>query len=175
MQKGMELNLIVSLILAIVAVGLFIMLVSGDLKSTTTSIYCNTFAKLSSGDSVPEICQGETITHTSGKIESNDSTTASREILSYIIACWEKSGSETITETYTCYELELPGDLPEIGEEEISEILSNEDRCKSIENSDYDCGILDQILWEVEGDTLTSQTILFIEYDPSVKAVRVLG
>lgn len=45
MQKGMEMNLIVAMILAIIGVGLFIALINGDIRNAATSIYCKTFLK----------------------------------------------------------------------------------------------------------------------------------
>jgi hypothetical protein len=176
MQKGMEFNMIVALILAIVGVGLFIMFVAGDLESAAASLYCKTFAKISGGpESAPEMCRDKMDTLGSFRIESGNKETASREILSYIIACWEKTDAMKIKDRYVCYDLRLPGNLPGIGENDITQILINEDRCLSIENADYGCGVLDQIHWEVEGGALLSQTILFIEYDPSIEAIRVLG
>lgn len=177
MGKGLEMNIIVALILALVAVSFFLLLAGGEVKKTATSLYCRTFAKQSTDQndpSVPEMCREEKIVE-SLKIESTDSRLFSRELLSYIIACWQKADTMKVKEKYTCFELSLPGGIQNVNEESVSEILSKEDHCRSIENSDYGCGVLDQISWEVEGGVISDQRILFIEYDPSRDVVSVLG
>jgi hypothetical protein len=177
MQKGMEMSLIVGMILALIGVSLFIVLANGDVRNAATSMYCKAFVKFSSNDqgaSIPEMCLGqkqydvETINSTQNKI-------ASRQLLSYLIACFQKSDSLSIKEKYTCFEIHLPRNIENVTEDSVSEILNKEDHCRSIENSDYGCGALNQIDWAVVGESISGQTILFIEYDPSKDLVRVIG
>jgi len=177
MRKGFEMNLVVAMIIALIGVSLFIALTNNGVKDAATSIYCSTFAK-SSGDigetSVPEMCRGAS-EFTATKVQVTDNKLFSRELLSYIISCWKKSDGLKINEKYTCFELQLPGNVANVTEASVSDILNREDHCRSIENSDYGCGILDQISWNVEGGVIGSQTLLFIEYDPSRDIVMVTG
>lgn len=108
-------------------------------------------------------------------INSTDNKVFSRELLSYIIACFQKADSMGLKEKYTCYELHLPGAVENVTEANVSEILKKEDHCKSIENSDYGCGVLDEINWSIEGGTINSQTILSIDYNPSKDVIEVVG
>jgi hypothetical protein len=177
MQKGFEMNLIVAMILALIGVSLFIAITNGGVRDAATSIYCKTFVKSSGGEgdiSVPEICKGKS-EFSANQIQSTDNKLFSRELLSYIISCWKKSDGPKVKEKYTCFELNLPGKVSNVTEADVSQILNKEDHCRSIENSDYGCGVMDQISWNVESGTITSQTILFIEYDPSKDVVVVSG
>ncbi|MGC9310128.1 MAG: hypothetical protein ACP5E4_00195 [Candidatus Aenigmatarchaeota archaeon] len=176
-RKGMEFNIVVGLIIALVAVGLFLALMGGGLRKSMSSIYCNTIIGLTVDESdptYPEMCKGS-VQLASRMMENTEKKLASRELLSYIIACWQKSDSLEIKEEYVCYELGLPQVMETVTEADVSEILVKEDRCRSIENSDYGCGVLDQILWEVEGGAISGQRIIFIEYVPNPEAVRVVG
>jgi hypothetical protein len=177
MQKGMEMSLIVAMILALIGVSLFIVLINGDVRSAATSMYCKTFVKFSSDEkspSIPDMCKEQKLYEVK-TMNSTQNKLASRELLSYIIACFQKSDTLSVKEKYTCFEMHLPGKVENVTEASVSEVLNKEDHCKSIENSDFGCGALNQIDWAVVDGTISGQTILFIEYDPSSDLVRVIG
>lgn len=178
MQKGFEMNMIVAIIIALVGVGVFIMLVNGDLQKSATSIYCKTFIKASTDPSdpaIPEMCKNQKPEYNVQEVKATDNKLFSRELLSYIIACFQKSDALKAKEKYTCFELSLKGGVQNVSEANVTEVLKKEDGCRSIENSDYGCGVVDQISWNVEGGIINDQRILFIEYDPAQDIVRVTG
>ncbi len=180
MNKGVALNFVIMLIIAVVGVITFIMLITGSLQNATTSIYCNTYVKLlniipsSEGPTIPEMCRIKKHIE-SEDLEGTDNKIVSRKLLAYIISCWNNVDALHIEGNYSCYELRLSGNIENVTEENVSRILVREDHCKSIENSDYGCGAKDQIIWEIGGDILNTQKILLIMYDAEKDGVKVVG
>ncbi|MCK4429023.1 MAG: hypothetical protein KAU95_01505 [Candidatus Aenigmarchaeota archaeon] len=180
MNKGIALNYIIALVIAVTGVITFISLITGSLHGTTTAIYCNTYVKLvnmvpsSEGPLIPEVCREKGPVH-SESLEGSDNKKVSRKLLSYIISCWNNVDISHIEGNYTCYQLRLSGNIDDVTEENVSALLIIEDHCESIENSDYGCGAKDQIIWDVSGDVLNTQKILLIMYDGEKEAIKVTG
>ena len=180
MGKGIALNYVVALVIAVVGVVVFISLITGNLNNTTTAIYCNTYVKLlnmmpsSEGPLVPEVCLEKVSVQTSN-LEGSNNKIVSRKLLSYIISCWNTVDISRIKGNHTCYELRLSGNIDNVTEQNVSTLLIREDHCESIENSDYGCGAKDQIVWDVEGGVLNTQRILLIMYNSEKECIRVMG
>ncbi len=165
-MKGLALNVVVALIIAVIGVFTFIMLITGNLQNAATTIYCNTYVKLVNlipsveGPTTPELC----VFRTSIKrqdLEGTDNKIVSRKLLAYIISCWKDIENLRIESDYPCYELRLSGRVENVTEENVSRILIREDHCNSIENSDYNCGAKNQIIWDIEGNILSlNETII---------------
>ena len=107
----------------------------------------------------------------------SDNKLFSRKLLSIVITCWKDAEIEQQYKTHACYELQLKKVVDNVTEENVSSILINEDRCKSIENSDYGCGARDQILWDVYDSVINNQKIILVKYyhDNTTEAVMVIG
>jgi len=167
-MKGLALDVVWSIVIAMASVLLFLGIVTGTLKNAANWIYCDIFMKIinlfsgSETASVPESCKdivgSEAIIV---KVLDTDNEIFSRKLLSYIIVCWKEAEVKGLYESHPCYDLRLSGAVDDVSEKNVSDILIKEDRCISIENSDYGCGEQDQILWSVDGmiKHLTRQNI----------------
>lgn len=178
-MKGLALNVIWGLIIAISGMLVFLFLVTGTFRSAANWFYCNVYWKVASffreEVSIPEVCKG--LRRVYAKLERIDETNNelfSRKLLAYIIACWKDAEMRGIYESHPCYELRLPGGVENVSEEDVTRILLKEDRCTSIENFPV-CGARDQIVWSVEGGLINDQRILLIEYNGEEQAVEVIG
>lgn len=181
-MKGLALNIVFGLIIALVGVVLLISLVTGNFQSAANWFYCNVYVNIGSffsgqeTASVPENCRQNIDNNLKvEEIREQDNQIFSRELLSYIIACWKDAEIKKLYETHPCYELYLMKDVNNVTEENVSSILVNEDHCKSIENSDYGCGSKNQILWNIGGDVISNQKIILIRYDNSTEGIMVIG
>lgn len=180
--KGLALNIIFSLVIALVAVILFISLVTGTLQNASKWFYCDVYFKIVSSflgqetASIPKMCiPTESTCPSPEEIRDQDNKIVSRELLAYIIKCWKDTEIKQIYKTHCCYELHLINEVDNVTEQNVSSILTNEDHCKSIENSDFDCGSKNQIIWNIDGNIITNQKIILIRYENSTDAVQVIG
>jgi hypothetical protein len=179
--KGLALNIIFSLVIALVAVILFISLVTGTLQNAAKWFYCDVYFKIVTSflgqetASIPKMCMPTETPPTVVEIKDQDNKIVSRELLAYIIECWKETEIKQLYKTHPCYELHLMKEVDSVTEQNVSSILINEDHCKSIENSDYDCGSKNQILWDIDGNIIVNQKIILVKYDNSTDAVRVIG
>jgi hypothetical protein len=161
-MKGLALETIVALVIAVAGVMVFLSLT--DYFSIASNwFYCNVYLKIRGffvGQelaSMPEVCKR--YVKLPAKIENikeGDNKRFSRLLLSYIIACWKEAEIKGLYETHPCYELHLLSSVDNVTEQNVSDILIREDHCRSIENSDYGCGIKNQIVWDVDGNVSDS-------------------
>jgi hypothetical protein len=194
-MKGLELDIIFGIIIAIASVLLFLGLVTGSFKNAGNWIYCNIYMRVlnffsgSENLSIPESCKG-TLGTSATPVEINDTSNKifSRKLLAYIISCWNDAEVKGLYESHPCYTVTTSGKVENVSEANVTEILIKEDRCKSIENSDYntilnyDCGAKNQILWSVDGgvNSLTTENIsdainAFTETNTGLEQIPVDG
>lgn len=164
-MRGLALNIVWAMIIAVASVLVFLSLISGTFKHAANWLYCNLYIKLltsfSRAATLPEFCRYEIKFHGEVReIKERSNLAFSRTLLAYIIACWKGAELREFYQSHPCYELHLAGSVENVTEANLSEVLINEDRCKSIENSDYGCGERNQILWDVDGEVaLTEQNL----------------
>jgi hypothetical protein len=180
-MKGLALETIVALIIAVAGVIVFLSL-TDYFRIASNWFYCNVYLKIKSffiGQELvvtPEVCRYYIkLPIEVEKIRESDNKIFSRILLSYIIACWKGAEIKGLYQTHPCYELHLLNPVDNVTEQNVSDILIKEDHCRSIENSDYGCGVKDQIVWKVEGSVINNQKIILIEYDGKRDAVEVIG
>jgi len=179
--KGLALNVMFGFLIAVVAVILFISLVTGSLQNAAKWLYCDAYIKTVSffwgqeTASIPKGCKFEESPPEVVEINEQDNKIFSRQLLAYIIKCWKEVEIKRLYKTHSCYELNLLKEVDSVTEENVTSILINEDHCKSIENSDYGCGAKNQIIWDIDGKIIKNQKIILIKYDSSEDAIRVIG
>lgn len=179
-MKGLSLEVVIALILAVIGVTMFIALVTGNLAGATNFIYCNTYVRITNlipsveGPNTPEICSFEGTVRTEN-LPDTDKKIFSRKLLAYIINCWNNVEQMKVEKDYSCYELKLSGQVDNVTEQDLSDILIKEDHCKSIENADYGCGAKDQILWDIDSGIITDQKVLLVKYNYDNDIILVKG
>jgi len=179
-MKGLALETIVVAIIAIAGVIIFLHLI-GAFKSASNWFYCNVFIKIQSlfsGQkfSIPNACKDyikeevkiEEISEFGNKV-------VSRMLLAYIISCWKEAEMKGLNKDHSCYEIHFKRSVDNVTEFNVTKVLIEEDGCKSIENADYGCGFLDQILWKVDGEIIRDQKVILIRYNSKYDAVEVVG
>lgn len=176
-MKGLALETIIGLLIAMAGVLVFLSLV-GYFRFSSTKIYCDLYSKIatifSRQATLPQECERK-ISFVVEEINESDSVLFSRILLGYIISCWKKVDISEVKDSYPCYELHLLKEVNNVSEKNVTDILIREDGCISIENSDYNCGERDQIIWEIKDGLINKQKVLLIEYDADKDAIRVIG
>ncbi|MEM5831901.1 MAG: hypothetical protein QXT38_01135 [Candidatus Aenigmatarchaeota archaeon] len=180
MMKALAIETIFLIIIATASAMLFIALV-GFYNPAFKSFFCNFYmgflGLFSRQVTVPETCKKMDIPASLKTVEvcESDKIKFSRILLSYIIACWKMAEIRNMSEDSACYEIKLKCKVDDVSEENITYILKREDRCKSIENSDFNCGERNQILWKVGGGIINTQQVIIVRYSGKNKAIEVIA
>jgi len=159
MSKGLALHTIAAFIIAIIGVSVFLLLVSGNMQEAINTIYCKTYLWIANSipfaetPTIPEICTPKKYL-ASERINERDNKVVSRILLALTISCWKQAEILRKEEDFGCYEVKISNKVENVTEANLSTVLIEEDHCKSIENSDYGCGVKNQIVWDVEGKIL---------------------
>jgi hypothetical protein len=179
-MKALALETIVAAIIAMAGMITFLYL-TGFFKNASNWFYCNVFLKIQNlfskqQISVPEACKDYMKEEVKvEEIDESNNRIVSRMILAHIINCWNKAEVKGLNKDHACYEIHLKRSIDDVTEDNVTRVLIEEDRCKSIENSDYGCGAQDQILWKVEGEVIRNQKVILIRYNSKENAIEVIG
>jgi len=168
-------------LLAVVSIVVFLSLVTGSFREAANRIYCGfylTISKFFSGvetTSIPSFCKTIKTEMKVVELKDQDNKIFSRVFLSYVIDCWKGAEIEENYETHTCYELRVLKPVDNVSEKNVTDVLIKEDHCKSIENSDYNCGVMNQIIWDVGDLIINNQKIILIEYSSELDGIKVIA
>jgi len=178
--KGLEINLIWIVLLAVLSVVVLIGMTTQTFQPLAYRLYCDVYLKIVGifshleTSSLPAYCKPNTGYEVQVvDINDQDNKIFSRNLLSYIISCWKETEIKENYKTHTCYELHPLKLVQDVTEESVTNILIKEDLCRSIENSDFGCGVMNQIIWNVDGSIINDQKIILIEY--ANETIRVIG
>lgn len=178
-MRGLALNAVVVMIIAIVSLALLLMFFTGPFTQMLTDTFCffnnNVFAVMGVNVgkdvcSTEASCRGERIL-----LESSDKQYVKSQFAARTLLCWRQK-QPSCGNVSICYEMILKSPLQEpLTEEEITQYLASEGACGVIENSrvygitppdkPYDCGDEDLIVWRVPNVAIRDQSIVLITYD----------
>jgi hypothetical protein len=163
-MKGIAAEIVWITIIAIAGATIFLTLIAGNVGNSGNWLYCNvylgtlSFLRIKSPGNMPSMCkyqvreQGQVV-----RMSDTDNTAFSRKLLDLIISCWHNAEVRGLYSSHPCYEVHLSSHVKIVDESNVSQILVDEDHCKSIENSDYGCGAFDQIKWIQPSSTVLGE------------------
>ena len=177
-MKGLALETIILLIIGIAGLLILLGLYTGTFKPAANWFYCNVYYKLAPvfnpKITLPDFCKAEENLNVV-EIKESSNKAFSRILLAYIIACWKEAELKGLDKSHPCYELRLLKEVDNVTEKNVTDVLIKEDHCSSIENSDYECGAQNNILWKVDGNVIKNQKIILIKYNSAEYGVEVIG
>lgn len=167
-RKGITLEMVAGVILAVAGVGILIAMTSGMLGGTFKDIYCGSYQGITfllSGGSEsapppPEQCRPKSESCETVVLEDMDNKKVSLKILSLLIDCWDKyKGYGNVSKC--CGSFNIKDMNKTINESMINGILRNQRYCpQEIQNSEIEnppsggkkivCGDKNQIKFEYE-------------------------
>jgi hypothetical protein len=188
----MQLDIIAYLIIAIVGIAILLILLSGPLSSLTKGVFCFFYQSMlhqQSSYCKPTTSNVKQVTVCSKAGEGCDEVAISAEEVariaaSYTIACWQTERS-TMTPVAQCYSIFFETHPGTVTETMMTQIMERENGCQVLENSKVvdesgnlvsyigNCGTNDNIVWEVSGNVLSSQTLVSIKYDRNVSKIVI--
>ncbi|MFB6076016.1 MAG: hypothetical protein ABEK17_02630 [Candidatus Aenigmatarchaeota archaeon] len=183
MNKGMALNIVVAIIIAIAGVSLLLLTMSGMLPDVSREAYCSAYTGIitvlpspqEGGPRVPDYCLGD-LKAKEKVFNTVDSEKTARSIAASTIACWEKVEKMGIRENHTCFDMSFPNGVPKVSEKDITKVMEEEGGCRYLQNQVYydsngqmgyseNCGDKDRIQWNVQDQkSLHGQKKVLIEY-----------
>lgn len=181
-MKGLELETIIVVIIALVSVTLLLIFASGPLSDLGRNVLCFFYEKIL--QETRKECEAIGISGETIKIRPKTSEEMARLIAAYSISCYNKAKFEGKMQTIICYILEVDYEFYGIvAETDVTEIMQKEDGCDLLENSiakdnngiekSFDCGDEDNLIWNVDNNVITDQKIILIKYDRSINKVVV--
>ncbi len=184
MMKGLAIDTIGFIIIALVGVSLLIIFISGSLTDLTRNVFCYFYQDILSRSS--DICKQETIPEEI-ELRPESIEDLSRHLAAYSILCWEDATKSLKTKDTNCYSIRIkihPGNVSEFN---VTYILETENGCNKLENSKIinetgmevnypgDCGENDQLKWNIDGNIIYDQKLILIKYDDSDKTIVIKG
>ncbi|MEM5792908.1 MAG: hypothetical protein QXY45_00925 [Candidatus Aenigmatarchaeota archaeon] len=183
-MKGMALETVGFVIIALVGVLLLILFISGSLSDLTKNVFCFFYEKVSSKNI--ETCEEIEKPMEQITISPKSSEDLARYIAAYSIICWENARKSIKTKDTNCFNLRLEGGSlsPPVYEIDVTNILISEGGCNRLENSqsidssggiqNTNCGTHDNIGWEVDGG-ISDQKLILIKYSDFNRQVIIKG
>jgi hypothetical protein len=184
MQKGLELELVGTMMIALVGVGILLMFVSGTVRESVNDGFCYLTQKIGIN---PAWCAPSGLTD--GAVDINPRTTQdlALNLATYSIKCWQEAVKPAQKRDVVCSELFLQNHPGRLTEEDFTKVMEEEGGCQILQNymvvdeygasGEYsgDCGDQEQIDWKVFGNVIENQSILRIKYDTTANKIVIQG
>ena len=166
-MKGLALESIAYMIIAIFTIIVIIGLIGSKLSPSIRNQYCNVLRGMrgilpipsSMKPSLPSYCESNDISFKTEFIEGTNPEYVKEHLSAYIIACWETTGKVNSGQSKNCYEVVLKNDLENyVTQNDILQILTDE-------------GYSNVLQWNA-GDILSKGSIS-IKYNSDLKLIEV--
>ncbi len=173
-MKGLSLEVIGILTIAIVSIMLLMLFVAGPLESVGKGAFCY-FYKLVSDREV-SYCKVESYVSPPEEICEDTVQDLAMIIAAKSILCWREAIKPTGAKDVICYTLLIKCKPGVVTEYDITQVLENGGGCGILSNSQIvdasgnlipyvGCGDRDLIEWDVFGNVLENQEIVLIKHD----------
>jgi hypothetical protein len=184
MAKGIELDLVGTMLIAIVGIGILLAFVSGTVRESVNDGFCYLTQKIGM---TPVGCL--VAGSTDGVIDINPKTTndLALNLATYSIKCWQETVKNDQKTNIICSELFLQNHPGKLTEEGFTKVMENGGGCQIIQNymvideygapTEYsgDCGDQDQIEWKISGNVIENQSLIMIKYDTTANRIVIQG
>jgi len=187
MRKGFELDLIGTMVIALVGVGILLMFVSGTLRESVNDGFCYLTQKI--GISI-SWCSPLGMSKNTVELEKRDIPDVEAlavQLAGRSIQCWEMAVKPEKKTNVICAELFLNYHPGKLSEENFTKIMEDQGGCEVLQNFmvidesgssvEYsgDCGDQDQVSWKIDGNVIESQSFIKIEYDTTSNKIVIKG
>jgi len=184
-MKGMALDTIGFIIIALFGVILLIMFTSGSLGDFARNAFCYFYQNVFSKNL--EMCRYQEGIPEEVILKPESVEDLSRSIAAYSILCWEDATKSLRTKDTNCYNIRIMTHPGNVSEFNITNILETENGCSILQNSrivdeggneiEYSgvCGEEDRLKWDVYGNVISDQELILIKYSDSLKSIVIKG
>jgi len=182
-MKGISLDVIGMVIIALAGIVLLLMFVKTPLYNLARNAFCYFYGLVS--DEPTEWCEPKQTLPEPIDIYPETREELARELGAYSIMCWEEATKPFQKMDIVCYQLFLRKHPGKIFEFDVTELLEREGGCLVLQNSlivnetgdvvvyPGDCGVEDQLGWDVSGNVIENQSLILIKYDVDEKQIVI--
>jgi hypothetical protein len=184
MQKGIETDLIGTMLIALAGVAILLLFVTGTLQSSVNQGFC--YLAGSIGMELnwcePPSPAREVIT-----ISPFTPEELAVELAAYSILCWEESVKPIDKDEVVCYEIRIERRPGPVSEYNLTKALEDGGGCHLLQNYiiidengaeiEYDgnCGDKDEISWQIYDHVIDEETFVRIIYDTKANQIAIRG
>ena len=184
-MKGMTLETIGFVIIALFGIFMLILFISGSLDELIGNSFCYFYRKFGLGSS--DMCKPKENIPEEVVLIPESGNDLARGIAAYSILCWKESTKSLKTKDTTCYRVIIENHPENVSEFNVTNILENEGGCDILENSmivnesgdqiGYSgyCGENDNLVWEIYGNVIYDQKLILIKYSDELKKIVIKG
>ncbi|MCK4429387.1 MAG: hypothetical protein KAU95_03360 [Candidatus Aenigmarchaeota archaeon] len=173
-MRGLAINIIGIMLIAITGVAILLMYISGPLSTTVNTAFCyfSNYLGIS-----PDFCENNQGLSKTVKFDRNSEEELARYISAYSILCWKEATKPLRKGDLICYQIFIDKPVGIISEYNFTELMEAENGCDELQNSiikdesgveiEYSgyCGDRDEIKWDVSGNVIENQTLILIKYN----------
>jgi hypothetical protein len=181
-SKGLEIDLIGYIIIALVGIGILVLFVTGPLNQLLRGTFCYFYTNVLQQTS--DYCKAAQTGPEFTSVSPPTQTDLARYIAAYSIQCW-RDERPVIKKQITCFSLNLKTHPGPVYEFNVTQVMETEGGCSILQNSQIidengnsipysgNCGSADNLVWQVSGNSVTDQQLILIIYDATSDKIIV--
>ena len=182
MEKGLELELVGAMIIALVGIALLLMFVSSTTREAVSDGFCYLTQKIGM---TPQGCTPLGLGKQSEELDPKTPEALALEISGRSIRCWQESIKTVQKKEVPCAELYLNTHPGPLSETDFTRVMEEGGGCEILQNYmvvdgmgnlvEYggDCGDQEQIDWKVSGNVIDQQSFIRIVYDTTSNKIVI--
>jgi len=182
-MKGIAFTVITEITIAIIAIGIFLVLLQTLISGTNNTSLCPLYHGLRALP-IPDYlkpynpeCEGVDATTKRLILKRN---VTDELLVEYIMKCWKKSDYGKAGVDMICYELFLPEVKTQINETTLTEVLIDKELCSKLPNNflevegkNFECGKENKLLWKI-GNIKGEDITVIIKFDAFNHRINII-
>lgn len=190
-EKGIALDVIGFIIIALVGIMLLLIFISGPLSNLAKNMFCFFYQNVlhQSSDMCLKEYSGKKLILCENLYPECDDVISSpddlaRHLAAYSVVCWKDVAWSRTTKDIICYNIILKTHPGIVTEFDITKMIENEIGCENLQNSvvvDVDgnlmnypnCGVEDTIAWDVSNYVIDNQSLILIKYNTKTNQIVI--
>ncbi|MBN2094649.1 MAG: hypothetical protein JW727_01245 [Candidatus Aenigmarchaeota archaeon] len=184
MAKGLELDLVGTMIIALVGIALLLAFTNNTIQQAMSDGFCYLTEKIGVK---PNWCKPSGFSRLTEEIEPRTTQQLAIDLASRAIICWQDAIKPAQKKDVVCSEVFLKTHPGRLTEYDFTKVMETQGGCEVLQNYllvdelggeyeyDGDCGDQDQIGWEIYGGVIENQTLIRIKYDTTQNKILIKG
>ena len=131
-MRGLAINIIGIMIIAITGVAILLMYISGPLSSTVNTTFCYFSDYLGIS---PDFCENKFGLSKNVKFDMDSEEDLARYLSAYSVLCWKEATEPLRRKDLICYQIFVDKPVGAVSESYFTELMEAENGCDELQNS----------------------------------------